>query len=314
MNAEPEAVRASGLSKRYRHSFWRRAEVHALCEVNLSVQTGSIFGLIGPNGAGKTTLLKVLTGAVHPSAGEARIFGHPAGSREAARLIGYLPDAFSFPGHLTALQLLELHSALMGLERHSIARRGRKLLDMVGIAEWRNQPLEKYSKGMRQRASIVQAMLHKPRLLILDEPTDGLDPAARAVVLDVLRKLNREGVTLFINSHQLDEVQTLCDRVVILDRGTIVSRAEMRELSSNGFVLTLRGISNGLRDCLARRGELAPAGVESDLARFHFALRADVDWAIDRVRLDRGSIEALEPSVRPLAEVFLAAASRIEAP
>jgi ABC-2 type transport system ATP-binding protein len=278
-----------------------------LRDINLSVEEGALFGVVGPNGAGKTTLMRILIGAVRASAGQARIFGHPAGSRAAASQIGYMPDALSLPGHLSAMQLLELHGALLGLDSLYIRRRGRVLLEMTGMAEWCNLPAEKYSKGMRQRASIAQAMLHEPRLLILDEPTDGLDPAARAMILDLLRKLNREGVTLFINSHQLDEIQSLCGRVAILDRGAIVAGPRMRDLASDGFVLTLRGISDGLRDSLLGRATMEP-NADRAFVRLHFAIRSDVDWAIDEVRREnRGSIESLAPAVRPLLDVFLAA-------
>ncbi len=306
------AVEITALTKTYRQSHWRRSQVRALNGIDLSVAPGSIFGLVGPNGAGKTTVLKALTGAVPATSGNARIFGEAAGSRAAARQIGYLPESYAFPGHLTATQLLELHGALMGLDRDYTIRRSRALLDLAGIAEWRNLPLGKYSKGMMQRAGLAQAMLHQPRLLILDEPTDGLDPAARALVLDVLRALNREGLTLFINSHHLDEIQSLCSHVAILDRGTVVGRQTVGDLASGGFVLTLSALSSEAIAALRQRASLVPAdAATAGLVRFHFSLRSDVDWAIDHIRNDgRGCIESLIPAARTLTEVFLTATRR----
>ncbi|MCA9174271.1 MAG: ABC transporter ATP-binding protein, partial [Planctomycetales bacterium] len=205
-------IEIQDLEKRYRGS-WFRAGYHALRGVTLDVRPGEIFALLGPNGAGKTTLIKVLLGIVRKSSGEARLLGSPAGHQASRRKVGYLPEHLRLPRHHTAETALALLGKLSGMSNADIHARRDDVLQRVGLSKWADVPLRKYSKGMLQRLGLGQALLHEPELLILDEPTDGLDPVGRRSVRTVLESLRSEGKTIFINSHLLQEVELFCDRI-----------------------------------------------------------------------------------------------------
>jgi ABC-2 type transport system ATP-binding protein len=210
-----------GLHKRY-----RRAE--ALRGVSLEVAEGEIVGLLGPNGAGKSTLAKIACGLVRPSAGEARVAGHRAGSLPARAAIGYLAESFRFPAWATADEVLGLHQRLAGSPAGAVER--GELLELVGLAEARSTRVAAMSKGMQQRLGIAQALVGSPRLLLLDEPTSALDPAGRRVVRRLLAEVRSRGVSVLLSSHLLGEVELVCDRVAILVGGRIVERGSPAEL------------------------------------------------------------------------------------
>ena len=200
------AIQTRDLSKTYRDGWFGRRRVQALAGVSLSVNRGEIFGLLGPNGAGKTTLIKILLGIVHKSSGEAEMLGRPAGHRVTRRKIGYLPEHHRIPHHLNGNTALEYYGGLSNLSVREVRSRRPKLLEMVGLGRWGKTLVRKYSKGMLQRLGLAQAMLHDPELLVLDEPTDGVDPVGRAEIREVLARLKSEGKTIFLNSHLLQEV------------------------------------------------------------------------------------------------------------
>jgi ABC-2 type transport system ATP-binding protein len=216
------AFSARGLAKRY-------GSVKALGGVDVSVDEGELVGLLGPNGAGKSTLVKIGCGLVRASAGEAEVCGARAGSREARRALGYLAELFRFPGWYRADELLDLHQRLAG--SHGGERERAELLDLVGLADARRRKIEDMSKGMQQRLGIAQALVGTPRMLFLDEPTSALDPAGRRTVRGLLEELRRRGVAVLLNSHLLSEVELVCDRVVILDRGEVVASGRTEELA-----------------------------------------------------------------------------------
>jgi ABC-type Na+ transport system ATPase subunit NatA len=202
------AIAIHDLEKIYRHGLFGRKKIPALKGVSLEVPPGEVFGLLGPNGAGKTTLIKVLLGIVRKSSGSATL--RPA--EIARRQVGYLPEHHRIPHHLTGDTALEYYGSLSGMSQSEIRRRRPDLLKRVGLATWGKTPVKKYSKGMLQRLGLAQAMIHDPQLLILDEPTDGVDPVGRAEIRDVLSELRRQGKTVFLNSHLLQEVELVCDR------------------------------------------------------------------------------------------------------
>ena len=217
----PAALAVSGLVKRY-------GAVDALVGVDLEVRESELVGLLGPNGAGKSTLVKLAWGLVRPTSGRAEVFGACAGSREARAAMGYLAELFRFPGWMTADELLELHQRLAGSrggERERV-----ELLELVGLEEARRRAVEAMSKGMQQRLGIAQALIGSPRLLLLDEPTSALDPVGRRTVRTLLEELQRRGVSVLLNSHLLSEVELVCDRVVILLGGKVVSAGTPAEL------------------------------------------------------------------------------------
>ena len=218
----PDAFAAEELGKRY-------GSVTALDGVSLRVGEGELVGLLGPNGAGKSTLVKIGCGLVRPTGGRAEVFGHPAGSREARRALGYLAELFRFPGWLRADEVLRLHQGLAG-STGAEAERG-ELLELVGLADVGRRKVDQMSKGMQQRLGIAQAMIGGPRLLVLDEPTSALDPAGRRTVRTLLEELRGRGVSVLLNSHLLSEVELVCDRVVIITRGKVVAHGRPDELT-----------------------------------------------------------------------------------
>lgn len=228
------AISCRGVAKRY-------GGTHALCGVDLQVERGSVFGFLGPNGAGKSTLVKILTGLVHPSAGEVQVAGGRPGSRPVQRRIGYLPEQFRFPFWLTGAELLTVHAGLARLDGdHS------HLLDLVGLGDAGHRKIGEYSKGMQQRLGLAQALIGDPEIAFLDEPTSALDPLGRLDVRDILVHLRGRGMTVFLNSHLLTEVERVCDRLAVIDHGTIIAQGTTDELL----------LGPGLR---ARVGEVSPA-------------------------------------------------------
>jgi ABC-2 type transport system ATP-binding protein len=265
------ALEVQGLAKRY-------GATAALRGVDLVVGEGELFGLLGPNGAGKSTLVKSACGLVRPSGGSVRVCGAAAGSPQARRALGYLAELFRFPGWASADELLHLHQRLSGSAGGAAER--SELLALVGLSEAADRRVETMSKGMQQRLGIAQALVGGPRLLLLDEPTSALDPAGRRVVRDLLEELRRRGVAVLLNTHLLSEVERVCDRVAIIDRGEL--------------------LASGPPDELAR-----PHGVEVETAagtqHFEGATRDDVPAIVERlvaageriyeVKLVRSSLE-----------------------
>jgi ABC-2 type transport system ATP-binding protein len=222
MTETAAAIRVDHLSKRFSGGLRRRGEVQALADVSLDVAQGEIFGLLGPNGAGKTTLVKILLGALHPSTGSASINGHDCGDRRARQRAGFLPENHRFPSYLTGQQFLNIYGGLAGMSRAAVRARSDELLELVEMTRWRKTKIRKYSKGMMQRLGVAQALLNDPDLVFLDEPTDGVDPVGRREIRDILKGLKRQGKTIFLNSHLLAEVEAICDRVAILDKGKLI--------------------------------------------------------------------------------------------
>ena len=229
-SAEPLAIDVQQLSKTYREGLFVPRIHPALKYVSLEVKAGEVFGLLGPNGAGKTTLIKVLLGILHPTNGIAQVLRQPAGSKAARRKIGYLPENLVFPRHHTGRSALYFYGRLSEMTDAQIAAREEELFDLVSLQGRQNEAVRRYSKGMRQRLGLAQAMLHDPDLLILDEPTDGLDPMGRSQIRDVLDKLKQRGKTVFLNSHILQEVELICDRVAIMALGQLRGIGTIDEL------------------------------------------------------------------------------------
>jgi ABC-2 type transport system ATP-binding protein len=226
------AIETIDLRKTYVEGLFRRKRQEALKGVSLRVERGEIFGLLGGNGAGKTTFIKTLLGIIRKTSGEAKLLGFPAGDRRGRKLVGYLPENLRVPRHLTGYTALEYYGNLSNVPTRVIKQRRGELLEKVGLAARAKDPVRTYSKGMLQRLGLAQAMLHDPDLFILDEPTDGLDPLARSQVRGYLTDLKRQGKTIFLNSHILQEVELICDRVAILDRGNLKRVAHVAEITS----------------------------------------------------------------------------------
>jgi ABC-2 type transport system ATP-binding protein len=220
-----------------------RRRVEALRGIQMQVRTGEIFGLLGSNGAGKSTLVKIMMTVIRPNRAEGTILGRPIGHKQTLARVGYLPEHLRFPPYLTGRQTLEFFAALAKVKRADRKRRAAELLDLVGLTNWANAKVGTYSKGMRQRVGLAQALVNDPELLVLDEPTDGLDPVGRREVREVLGHLRDQGKTIFLNSHMLSEVERVCDRVAILASGKVIRQGTLAELTagSEHFELQLHG-------------------------------------------------------------------------
>lgn len=320
--APPEcdwAIEANQLSKVYREGWIRPKRFQALHDVSFRVKSGTVFGLLGPNGAGKTTFVKTLLGIIRKTSGHARVFDLSAGSRAARRKLGYLPERLSLPGYLTGFQCLEYCGGLSGMSGRAVRAKRNEVLELVGLGGWGPTLVRKYSKGMMQRLGLAQALLHEPKLLILDEPTDGLDPKARAGVREILHRLSNQGVTIFLNSHLLQEVEQICRDVAIMAEGSVRYCGPVDQVAT--FIEQGSGAVRGLEVQFRIGGETAQ--IEQWQASGHplatgshrdgdawvfsgsFQDQQQVDQLVDLLRQQHISIHGLERKVLSLEDSFL---------
>lgn len=199
-------------------------------DISLSVNGGHIFGFLGPNGAGKSTFVKTLLGLLIPDSGQGFLLGRPLGDIEARRKIGYLPELFRYYDWLSGAELLKFHGQLHGLSKNEYRGKIAEILDLVGLAGKEKQKVGTYSKGMQQRMGLAIALIGDPQLLLLDEPTSALDPIGRKEVRDIILQLKKLGKTIFLNSHLLSEVETLCDELAIINKGKLVVSGSWQDL------------------------------------------------------------------------------------
>ncbi|HEY2375483.1 MAG TPA: ABC transporter ATP-binding protein [Gemmatimonadaceae bacterium] len=285
---EAVAIETHSLRKAFGHQI-------AVRNLTLRVREGEIFGFLGPNGAGKSTSIKMLLGLVRPTAGSGTVLGAPIGDVEVRRQIGFLPEDFRFYEWLTASELLELHGRLAGMTTASARGRAPEVLELVGIAAHARRRLRGFSKGMLQRLGLAQALMHEPRILFLDEPTSGLDPMGRRLVRDIIRGQRDRGVTVFLNSHLLSEIEVTCDRVAFINNGEIVAS---RELTASG---------NGSERRIRLRARNMPPAIFDHLAVYVTSpIRPSAQ--VDEYTFDVSSEDVLPEIVRRLAlsgaEVF----------
>ena len=206
--------------------------VHALRGVAMQARPGEIFGLLGPNGAGKSTLVKIMMTVVRPTRASGTLLGQPIGHKPTLARVGYLPERVRFPPYLSGRQAVEFFAALAKVDRRTRRRRAAELLALVGLEGWADAKIGTYSKGMQQRVGLAQALANDPELVLLDEPTEGLDPVGRREIRELLAKLRDQGKTVFLNSHLLGEVERVCDRVAILLAGKVVRQGTIEELTA----------------------------------------------------------------------------------
>ncbi len=297
------AIETSDLTKVYR-SRWKRREVRAVDGISLKVVRGTIFGLLGPNGAGKTTFVKMLLSAVRPTRGTALIFGRDAREPEARRPIGYLPENHRFPTYFTGEGMLDFYSALSGLDPADRRKKIPEMLELVGLERWGSVRIGKYSKGMLQRLGLAQALIHSPSMLILDEPTDGVDPVGRRQIREILTRFEEQGVTIFINSHLLAEVETFCREVAILDKGKVALSGKMQDLTAGkGYRLSVSVAPEALVEEL--RAKATSVASRNGFVDFQFPSRTAANEAVDLLRAQRCEVESLTPTTSTLEEVFV---------
>ena len=228
------------ISKAFAKGFFRKTQVVAVNNVSLVLEEGETFCLIGPNGAGKTTLIRMLLDFVKPTSGSAQLFGQPNTIPSLRNLIGYFPERVKHPQHLPVKQFLLYFGQFSGLNGKNLTSRVDELLKFVRLEEKKDALLKNLSKGMAVRVGLAQALLNEPKLLILDEPTDGLDPLGRIEFRDMLKKLKTRGKTIFINSHLLSEVEQISTRVGIMDKGELIKVDSLENLLSTQHKITIR--------------------------------------------------------------------------
>jgi ABC-2 type transport system ATP-binding protein len=291
------AVWCSGLRKRYRRHT-------AVDGVSFTVGRGEVMGLLGPNGAGKTTVIKMLLGLVRPDAGEVLLLGRPGRDPRARARVGYLPELFRYQPWLTAAEVIDLHVRLSGAAVPAAER--RECLALVGLADRARDRVGGFSKGMQQRLGLAVALVARPELVILDEPTSALDPVGRADVRDLLLSLKERNVAVLLNSHLIGEVERVCDRVVILDRGRVAASGTLAELlGGRELRLRLDAVSAEAQARLAAAGPLQHSG-----DAYTVTLTAEPDPAAvpdliaDLVRLGV-RVHAVEPARVSLEERLL---------
>ena len=277
-------------------------KIVALAGLTMTVRRGEVFGFLGPNGAGKTTAVKLLLGLSAPTTGAGRVLGAPLGDLDTRQRIGYLPELFRYQGWMTAREVLALHCELARLPRSSWPAGIDEALTLVGLADRSNDRVETFSKGMQQRLGLGVALLGRPELIVLDEPTSALDPVGRQDVRAIIGALRARGATVFLNSHLLTEVERVCDRVAIVDRGRVVAELRMAELVEEGGV---RVLVTGLPAAGAIAGRFGP-------------IRRDGEWlVVDSIADDKvpalvaelvaggGAVHAVVPAHHTLEERFL---------
>jgi ABC-2 type transport system ATP-binding protein len=307
--AIPVVVR--DLAKTYREGWFSRHEVRALRGVSFHVERGEIFGLLGPNGAGKTTLIKILLGIVGRSRGDASLLGRTPGDLRGRRRVGYLPENLRIPRHQTGDTALVYFGGLSGMSAGEVRRRRDEILDLVGLTGWGHVGVRKYSKGMQQRLGLAQALLHDPELLILDEPTDGVDPVGRSEMRSLLVRLKQTGKTIFLNSHHLQEVELVCDRVAILQHGLVRRAGRVADLTltpETELSLTLSGDDGAIRRAVGEREVRRWTSGENGerVVSLRVTDQADANELIDALRALGVSIAALSRHRQTLEEAFLA--------
>jgi len=297
------AIETEGLIKIFR-SRWSGKEVRAVDGISLRVEQGETFGLLGPNGAGKTTFVKLLLSCVHPTAGRATVFGRDARDAEARRPIGYLPENHRFPTYMTGRSMLDFYGALSGMDAASRRKRIPEMLATVGLAEWGDVRLGKYSKGMLQRVGLAQALMHAPTLLILDEPTDGVDPIGRRQIREILQTLEHQGVTIFLNSHLLAEVELFCHDVAIIHRGRVALEGKVKDLTAgSGYRVEAENVPERLQQDLRNRARAAAE--RNGNIEFIFASREEANQAVDLLRAEHCAIEAVMRTNSTLEDIFV---------
>ncbi len=257
-------VEIENLTKDFFVGFWKKRPVRAVDNLCLQVHQGEIFGFLGPNGAGKSTTLKILMHLLRPTSGEARILGKRVDTVSMHQVIGYLPENPYFYDYLTPEELLTYMGKLFGLRQPELSRRVNSLLERVGLAEARAVQLRKFSKGMVQRIGIAQAIINDPEVVFLDEPMSGLDPLGRMEVRRIIASLKARGATVFFSSHILPDVEAICDRVAILNRGKLQEIGALEEILKvriEGHEVILAGWTAQTLDIIGKFGtELRPMG------------------------------------------------------
>jgi ABC-2 type transport system ATP-binding protein len=300
------ALEIKNLTKDYAVGFWRKRMVRALDGLNLEVGAGEAFGLLGPNGAGKTTTLKILMRLIYPTAGEARILDRPLDDMQMRARIGYLPEQPYFYDYLTARELLFYYGKLFDIPKADLAPRVESLLRRVGLIDSADKQLRKFSKGMLQRAGLAQALINDPEVLFLDEPMSGLDPLGRREVRDLITSLREQGKTVCFSSHVLSDVEALCDRVAILNKGRLIESGKLADIlksRSNQMEAIVTGVDEGA--LVEIRQLAAEVKVTAEGARVRLNGDREIEVLLMIVHRAGGRLVSINPVRESLEDLFV---------
>ncbi len=293
------AIETKKLTKSYKSR--QHGYINVVDHIDLHVEEGEIFGFLGPNGAGKTTMIKMLLAIIYPTSGLGYVLGKEIGDMEVHRRISYLPERPYYYEHMTGPEILRFYGALFGI--HDEAK-FQGLLEKVNLHRDTTKSISQYSKGMQQRIGLAQSLINDPKLLFLDEPTGGLDPIAHREIRDLILSFREEGRTVFISSHELSEVELICDRVAIIDRGVVRRQGKLTELLKGGRIeITIEGV----KDTLFRDMKLVDSNIHSlpNGTLLDMPEENDVNSVIDAVRSGKGRIVSVVPRRKRLEDLFV---------
>jgi len=293
------AIETKQLTKSYKSRV--AGKINVVDNLDLHVEEGEIFGFLGPNGAGKTTTIKMLLGIIYPSSGEGYVLGKEIGDMEVHKLISYLPERPYYYEHMTGPEILRFYGSLFGISDEA---KFQGLLEKVNLHRDTTKSISQYSKGMQQRIGLAQSLINDPKLLFLDEPTGGLDPIAHREIRDLILGFRDEGRTVFISSHELSEVELICDRVAIIDKGIIQRQGKLTDLLRGGRIeITVGGVEESLllgMNLIDTNIRTIPTGFLMDVPE-----EQDPNSVIDAVRSKGGSIVSVVPRKKRLEDLFV---------
>lgn len=296
------AIETKKLTKTYKTSSGMQSVVK---DLDLEVEKGEIFGFLGPNGAGKTTTIKILLGIIDGTSGEANVLGRPAGDIESHKRLSYLPEKPYYYEHMTGLEITQFYASLFGIKDKELCV---NLLNRVNLGNDYNRPISQYSKGMQQRVGLAQSLLNDPELLFLDEPTGGLDPIAHIEIRDLILKFRDEGRTVFISSHELSDVERICDRVAIINKGEMVHQGRLDDLLSGGRIeVTADGVAENLVDKF--KGDDMTLSLRAGRLIADLPDTMSPNEMIDAIRTGGGSVVSVIPRRKRLEDLFLESVS-----
>lgn len=279
----------------------------------MRIEQGEVFGLLGPNGAGKSTLVKILMTVIRPSSAQGTLLGAPLGNRPTLARVGYLPEHHRMPEYLTGRQVIEHFGALCGVDRATRRRRAGELLELTGMTQWQGTKLGGYSKGMRQRIGIAQALVNDPAFVVLDEPTDGVDPTGRRDIRGMIQQIKQRGCAVLVNSHLLSELELLSDRIAILVQGRVERQGTIKDLTENDARYDVAvSLTSTSREVINRIAVAHGFGLADETPQTVTLTRAGVDEAplqllIDALRQQQVVIRSIAPKRPTLEDLFMQA-------
>jgi len=297
-------IEVRALRKEYRSGIGRPPIV-ALDGIDFTVRAGELFGLLGPNGAGKTTTVKIVLGLTAATNGSAFVSGLPVSNPESRRRAGYLPEGHKIPGYLTARQAMTIFGRMSGMSTEDIKLRIPELLERVRLSQWIDMRVKKFSKGMTQRLGLACALVHRPNVLLLDEPTDGVDPVGRREIRDLLRDEAKNGTAVLLNSHLLSEIELTCDRVAVLRNGKVAAEGTIDELTrkSAKYKMVVAPVDDSLVSMFRETGAIV------DRVNGHLVLSVDdlqhLNTLVDGLRARGSILSELAPVRSTLEDVFV---------